>query len=513
MSKNENHPLLAFQVGGHGSKQDPYQIGMCAYRVIGEEGVNVNADDLHFNTGLSAATQQEKDSYGGMLDPATPVLIQRAYPGSPTCTVLGQVRNFPKAGTPMPGNMSLFPAHADGDMSLDGNGWSKPMENVPRKGPLEAKNEGGVKVLLAKDIGDHIPSLGNFKPHFQETFDQIGRRWEQFKNVATAETPFSNIINSNMLSQLPGQILSFASAFKGMSSQQKQKIQSSVPPDIYNMIEANLSTDVDDQIEDNKGFNNRIHAETFANNLVDLLCQCTTYSDIVAVKQRMYYDRTLHGLENLPEVEFRVNTGFGEVGIIIDAEGDYRENVSSEVVSAQQEFFNFLVGPENAFEDTAQFYGTIDNNVLTVNKMIYGNVVSGANNIVSGDNIPDSTFIARFETGTGNTGTYIINTSTRTTPNTIMTISSKQEQPQTESSSQNGGGGFPGMSAGSNFFGEASKLIGEIIPVLDPKGQAKIKQRLENMVKQAGGPNIVSGQHALQKVTHVWEKLSGLFPK
>lgn len=505
MNDKGNHPVIAFQVGGHGKNQDSSQTGMSKFRVIGTEGQNVLPDDLYFNPSLAPADQQSKDSYGGTLDPGTPVMVQPSYPGSPNFTVIGAIRGFPKIGTPMPGNKTLLPEFITGPNSE--NPWDQPLSGVFAKPQLKTENRGGKIVKVANAAQNYIPSSGNFKPHFGETFDEIGRRWEQFKNVPTAETPFSNIINSNMLSQLPGKVLSFASAFKGLSSQQKQRIQSSVSPDIYNMIEASLSSAVDDPTEEDKGFNNRVHEETFANNMVDLLCQCTSYNDIVAVKQQMYYDRTLHGLENLPEVEFRVNTGFGEVGIIIDADGEFRENVSSEVIASQQEFTNFLVGPENSFEDTAQFYGTIENDVLTVNRMLYGNVVSGANNILVGDNIPTSTYITRFDTGTGNTGTYIINTSTQTTPNTIITISTKQEQPETPSSSKNGGGGFPGMASGANFFGEASKLVGEIMPVLNPQGQAKVKKLLESITNQGGGQNTIIGQNDLVKgLVHVFDK-------
>lgn len=496
MNEKGNHPVIAVQVGGHGQNQDEYRIGMSKFRIMGTEGQNVLPNDLYFNTSISPADQQSKDTYGGTIDPGTPVLVQPSYPGSPNFTVIGAIRGFPKIGTPMPGNSELFRKFITGPNSE--NPWDQAI-NIFAKPPLKTENRGGKIVKVANAAQDFIPSSLNFKPHFGETFEEIGRRWEQFKNVPTAETPFSNIINSNMMSQLPGKVLSFASAFKSLTSQQKQRIQSSVPPEIYNMIEANLSSTMDEPTESDIGFNNRVHEQTFANNMVDLLCQCTTYADIVAVKQRMYYDRELHGLDQLPEIEFRVNTGFGEVGIIVDADGELRENVSSDVVASQQEFFNFLVGPENAYDDTAQFYGTIKNNILTVNRMLYGNVVSGVENLLVGDNIPDSTYITRFQTGRGNTGTYIINTSTQTTPNTIITIISKQEQPQTASSSKNGGGGFPGMASGANFFGEASKLVGEILPVLNPKGQAKIKSLLESITNQGGGPNKIIGQNDLVK--------------
>lgn len=512
MSEKGNHPVIGIHVAGHGKDKDSSGTGMGKYMIPGIHGQNVSPDDLNFIPSTCPADQQSKDTYGGTLFPSTPVLIQPAHNGSPNGVVLAMVRGFPDYNTTIPGNKNIFRQVAD-ELAQAGNRLSGNVEGTNRKGPRKTENRGGVPVVKADDSQPYSPILDNLKPHFGETYQEIGRRWEQFKNIPTAETPFSNIINSNMLSQLPGKVLSLASTFKSLTSQQKRKIQSSVTPQMYNMIEANLLSEVDDPTDIDIGFNNRIHGETFANNMVDLLCQCTSYTDIMEVKQRLLYERDLHGLDKLPEIEFRVNTGFGEVGIIIDADGELRENVSSEVIASQQEFSNFLVGPENSYKATAQFYGTIDNNILTVNKMAYGNVVSGIENILDGDNIPETTYVTKFETGTGGIGTYLINNTTKTTPNTIITIISKQEQPQTASSSKNGGGGFPGMASGSNFFGDAARLVGEILPVLDPQGQSRIKKLLESITNDAGGPNVVIGQNLLlngkQEVAKIGRFITG----
>jgi hypothetical protein len=278
------------------------------------------------------------------------------------------------------------------------------------------------------------------------------------------------------------------------------------------MIEAAFNSLTDIPTEIDVAFNNRVHQDTFANNMVDLLCQCTTFTDIVAVKEQLYYDRTLHGLENLPEVEFRIDTTFGEVGLIIDADGETRQNVSNAVIQAQNEFAGFLVGPDYDFDDIAQFYGTVANNVLSVNQMIYGNVVSGSANTLSGNGIVEGTYITQFLTGTGNTGTYIISANTTTLPNTIITIVAQDTKLKNTNSGggTGGGGGFPGMAGGSNFFGEASKLIGEILPVLNPQGQKKITQLMQKVVNGAGGPNVKMGQNeVVNGAKHVFEKIGG----
>lgn len=499
-----NHPVYAVQVGGHGQTKDPSQTGMSKYRRIGHEDQNVPVEHLYFNPSLAPADQKSKDTYGGTLDPATPVLVQPSYPGSQNFTVIGHVRGFPKVGQTVPGNNDIVGRYIN---DLSENPWNQQLQ-VFAKPVLQSITRGGKKVKVAGSPQNFIPSMNNFKPHFGETYDEIGRKWEQLKNVPTAATPFSNIVNGNMLSQLPGSVLSLASTFKSLSSSQKQRIRSSVPSeDIYFMIEAALGSATDDPTDIDLGFNNRVDANTFSNNLVDLLCQCTTFSDIVAVKEQMYYDKTLHGLENLPEVEFKVNTGFGEVGLIIDAYGEVRQNVSNAVLESQQSFSDFLVGPENDFEDEAQFYGTIVDNVLTVNRMIYGTIQAGKQNILSGDNIPKKSYITEFVTGTGNTGTYLVSSPTQTTPNTIITISIKQEKTRSSNSSRNGGGGFPGMSAGSNFFGDASKLVGEVLPVLNPKGQSKLKSLMESISDSGGGPNTIIGQNDLVKgLVHVFDK-------
>jgi hypothetical protein len=504
MATKDNHPILCTQVDGH-KNPDPAQLGNSKYRKVGLEAQNVPADHLYYLPSLTSADQESLDTYGGPVDPARTCLVQPAYEGSLNGVVIGAVKDFPMVGTTIPGNNDLY---GDAINRLSNNPWNQQLE-VFAKSTLKTEMRGGKMVKVAKGDQKYMPSMGNFKPYYQETFDEIGRRWEQFKNVPTATTPFTNIINGNMLSQLPGKIFSLASTFKGLSSGQKSKIQESVPPQVYQMIEASFGSLRDEPTEMDKGFNNRVHQETLANNMVDLLCQCSSFADIVAVKERLNYDRTLYGIENLPEVEFRVDSGFGEVGIIIDADGEARPNVSNAVIQSQQEFSGFLVGPDYDFDDIAQFYGTITSNTLTVSQMVYGNVVAGSANTLSGNGILEGTYIIRPLTGTGNTGTYAISTATTTLPNTIITIVAKNDTLKNTQSGGGGGGGggFPGMASGKNFFGEASKLIGEVMPVLNPKGQKKIMSLMKNVVESSGGPNVKIGQNGVvEGLKHVFEK-------
>lgn len=504
MTTKDNHPTIVVQVDGH-KNPDPAGLGNSKFRKVGLEASNVPADHLYYLPSLAPADQESRDTYGGPVDPGVACLMQPAYPGSPNGVICGQFKDSPRVGTTIPGNNDLM---WDALTKLSNNDWTKPLDNIFAKPGLKSIMRGGKMVKVPNPAEKYIPSSGNYKPYYQETFDEIGRRWEQFKNVPTATTPFSGMINSNMLSQLPGKVFSLASTFKGLTSSQKSKIQSSVSPEIYQTMNAIFESLRDEPTDIDIGFNNRVHPESLANNMVDLLCQCSTFTDIVAVKQQLYYDRTLHGLENLPEVEFRVDSAFGEVGIIIDAEGEARQNVSNSVLQAQQEFSGFLVGPDYDFDDIAQFYGSISSNILTVSQMIYGNVVSGSANTLSGNGIADGTFIIQFLTGTGNIGTYSINTTATTLPNTIITIVAKDDKLKNTSSGGGGGGGggFPGMASGKNFFGEASKLIGEVMPVLNPQGQKKIKSLMEKVVGSGGGPNVKIGQNDLVKgVKHVFE--------
>lgn len=493
---------------------DPYACGMTKVRSY-TQGLAVPTDHLYFIPNLIPNDQKSKDTYGGVPIHSLALVQKSNIPGSPNAIILGQLGNMPTPDMGVGGGAPLS-GPAVNSPTLNNNPANQPLDNYA-KPEIVRKQRGGRTVREPQYNKQYVPADDFFKPFYRKTYDEIGRKFEEYKNIPTAETPSSSIMNPAMLSQLPGQIMSLASMFKGLSGSQKNKIKESVPPETYLMIEATFNTMTDETLSQEKSFTNRLESGTFANNAVDLLCQCTTYEDIIITKQILLTDPEIRGVNKLPEVEFKTQSVFGEVGIIVDGYGNARENVSPEVAAAQKAWTDEFVGTNYNYETTAQFYGHITNNVLTVSKMAFGEILLGANNILQGANVSPGSFVTTFVSGnTGQEGIYNVNIPSTTFPNTLITIITQAQQQQPAAGGGGGGGGgagFPGMSGAQNFFGEASKLISEILPVLDPKGQQRVTQLIEKLKTSApGAKGVLAGNQLTAKaVQYAFSKAGGFF--
>lgn len=481
---NENSPIYASLVRGMGQQdQDQTKTNLIGVRQIGPQWSGVSPDHINMVPSLIPARWRDQKTCSGPPDPGSSLVFNQAYPGSLNGYCSGMFPDFPKMGTPMPGGTDIQLPGITVPQSL--NDVTQPLQGTHTKSDPTVRKRSDVPVKgEPQQPKPYIPfNEVNYKPHYGRPFSERGAPWQAEKNIPTAETPFSNLLNSNMFSQLAGKALSLASTFKGLSGQQKQKIKDSVSEDMFNIINATLDTAVDGGDDGLPLPSNRVDPETFSNNLVDLLCQCSTYSDVVSVMGRMRDDVSLQGKDKLPPIEFKSQSGFGEVGIIIDGFGEVTQNVSSEVLAAEQEFSNFVSQGTNKTTPVAKFYGQISGNTLTVTNMSFGKLEVGPDYEIFGTDVTDDTHVVRINTGNGLEGIYDLNFSSQTLSNVTMVMVKNEvrEQPASGGGGGGGGGGLVGTIPGQNFFGEASKLIGEIVPVLDPKGSKKIQQLLQKI--------------------------------
>lgn len=141
------------------------------------------------------------------------------------------------------------------------------------------------------------------------------------KSIETAVQQAASIINPSMLSQLPGQIMSIASMFKGMSDDQKQRAKSSMSEDVAEGFESmiNLIQTADGSSSFVTG--HRCNTEVYMENCIDLLSQCTNLSDLYDCMHRIQHDKKIRGLETLPKAKIKSESAFGTFSYDMDAEG------------------------------------------------------------------------------------------------------------------------------------------------------------------------------------------------
>lgn len=105
--------------------------------------------------------------------------------------------------------------------------------------------------------------------------------------------------------------------------------------------------------------------------------------------------------------------GTGGSGIVIVAYPDVYPNLTS-ITSGLR-------------VNSAQFQGTINGTILTVNSIVYGKIVVGAP--ITGSNVLANTYISGRITGTGGLGTYYVSETSFTNPNITLTTTGSASTP------------------------------------------------------------------------------------
>lgn len=380
-----------------------------------------------------------------------------------------------------------------------------PLPNIagPTDPPIEEIRTGsGVKKpqyrpFITNQHGTSIP----MHPTHGKPYSEKGHKWQQHKGIPTATAAFASIMNlAGMIAGLAGSAISTKNTFSSLSNTQQQQIKANTTPEVYEIIKAHFSTATDiAETEGSITLTGRVHQETFANNMVSLLCNCKSYVDVIDCMQRLKSDPVLQGKDKIPVQEFPIASMFGQNGLIIDGYGDSKLNVSPQAAAAESTFMSYLKGDVASVVPVAAFYGRINANTLTVSSMVFGDIKRGANNIISGLDVASNTYVVSYGTGTGFAGTYTVNQPSNTYPNTYMTILGYAQKSNNANQQPGGGGGggggaMPiGMVPGMNFFGQAAQLIGEVLPTLSPgKGAA-----LASMINAAGQPpSVIPGNLA-----------------
>lgn len=517
MSQDNDRIRIASIIGGF-NKKGQSGTGEQPVREPGIHGMDVLGQNLPH---IPRMTRPNAIDSQGL--PSQSVILNKlnAGPGSTLSVIAGYIADSPKVGSVPMGTTDIFnmnftgtAAQDDVTMPLDLRGFESPT-SVSRDG-VPGKSTLGAKPLIPIDVA----SKGH---HIGQGADDRNVYWEQKNDISTAETPFGSIPSLSMLRGLPGQVLSLASTFKGLTSSQKQRIQAKTTPEMYRMIESNMNDAVDVGNFQTVSLGSRVHQETFSENMVDKLSNCTSYNDLMNCMHDLRSNTELHGKDKLPTVEYKVKSLHGDVGLIIDGHGAYKQNVSAEVAKAQAEFSEFITQGVDQVEILSKFEGQIKANVLSVIHVDFGKLAKGNTYFIEGLDVTDNTHIIKINTGTtDNVGIYYLSETSNTKPNTEMVLYKLKKNPERKDNGGGGGsglGGMVGMIPGQNMFGEASKLIGEVLPVMNPASSARVKgllQSLQGQTTKSALDSITHGKpvfagNAVKKATNIAAKFAGRF--
>lgn len=298
--------------GGHINEPHPAEAHNLKVIDPIRHGPNINHKDLPFISSMRSATQSDLETNDPAPEPGTMVYVMSTTGEPSGRVVLGQPNGQNTPGG-VSGNLDLLSFWPQIEQQVTGKLKSEGFQKASRD---------GVEVREPKDGEEWKHALTKGLPTHAAIFPLAGTILPAVKQIETAVQQFAGILNSNMLSQLPGQMMSLASMFGKMNSSQKSRAKQNMPPEVSDAFDSmlNLLQTADGSGQFATGM--RVNDEVFLENAADLLSQVTNLSDLSTVMRRLQTDASIRGLDKLPKVKIQSDTAFGTFSFDMDAEGN-----------------------------------------------------------------------------------------------------------------------------------------------------------------------------------------------
>lgn len=348
--------------GGHHEDPAPNQSGDQRLYDPLNHGNDVDLEHTSFSSKMISSAQTGQQGFPGIMDPGTLVYVLKIA-GEAGGIILGQ------------GNSLLNTQEgSEGGQSLMGNKFNeiKNTELDVRIPPtIEETEEDGVKIRKAKEKDQkHNFGLMDGLPVHGALFEMTGFRLPEIRNVPTAKQTNDGMMTQDMMSQLPGQIMSLGQMFQGLMGKKgggggagggnyvpqvttppannaMSRIQASLTPRMAAAVNS-VSTLVQG-METRNGtaflVGNVVHEPTYLKNAEVLLKQANTIEDLISTLQRLQHDETLFGHEYLNDCVFSLNTAFGVCTQTINFKGDFSVEYSSNAMNNINTFSNTVTSP------------------------------------------------------------------------------------------------------------------------------------------------------------------------
>ena len=313
-------------VVGRGGKQDQFpdqtENGLKQVALITHNFPNtVGLEHLALSTQIKPLTAEDQCSYQGEPDYGTQVYGFHET-GRNDCVILGGTNEtFQTGGTP--GNANLL----DGFSSY----FSKP-DGRQRPPDFKEVMKNGAKIREIVEKGDWMHNLLQGLPTHGALSAISGIKMPEIDQIPTAVQKFNNILSAEAIQQIQSVAATLGQVLQKIASAASSgAMTANMPPEVKQAFTSMVNLMQSGNITETAGslYANRVHPETFANNAVTLLSQATTISDLNAAMEQLLYDKSLHGLDQVPSITINVETAFGNDSIVITGTGNVTSQMSN----------------------------------------------------------------------------------------------------------------------------------------------------------------------------------------
>lgn len=300
-------------VGGHLNDKSPDEDGnMKTVDPLRQSFSGHPHDELPFITMLRSPTMRNQEETAFPPDPGTCVAVSWST-GDPTSAIVLGMPNEINKSQSVAGNQTVLQHLIKASQYKTGKITSKGSKTTTERGAVVKNTVDGKEWAhqLSEGLATHVA----WHPLAGQVLNQI-------KQIDTAIKQFANIPGLSAMGNLPGQLMNLSSLFQNMTEKQKKQATANMDPlvqkGMMNMLELMAETDVGGMfISDG-----RVHQETLVNNAIQLFSQATSIPDVIDILQRLRSDISLHGHENLENLEITIEGVHGNVTMFIDATGN-----------------------------------------------------------------------------------------------------------------------------------------------------------------------------------------------
>jgi len=299
----------------------------------------VKLDHLAFSTTMRSPTKHEQTSFPGVMDPGSLVYCWKK-PGDNQVLILGQANDLANYENRSPGNSDLMGNPIMQEL------LKRKIKIMPPP-DIEDGEERGVKIKKIKEKEEEWShSMLKGLPTHGAMFSLAGFRLPENKDVPTAKQEFKKIMTQDMLKDLPGTAMSLgkmfksmmggkggggaggggsggagggsgggtSSSFPGVYNANGASVLSGLPPQLQNaVLSAAALTQVYETGESSSfSTSGRVEANVYMNNAVSLLSQITSVDDLMSTLDRLQYDESLFGLDQMNCVTYTIDTYWGK---------------------------------------------------------------------------------------------------------------------------------------------------------------------------------------------------------
>ena len=345
--------LYGIVVGGHDEDPAPDQSGNMRIYFPGLHGKDVKKEHLAFSSRIMSPTKGSQQEFPGGLDPGTLVIALKDT-GSNYCQILGIANDRNLSDERIPGNSDLMQFIA-------------PLlnQNLRVRTPpqIYETNEGGVRVRKVRERGYHNHNVLRGLPTHGALYNLSGAPVPRVSGVSTSKQAFDNLLTGNILSAIPGIVMSLGSMFNMLqSSGLLNGVLSKVPRGVGIAIQSMNSLIQTIETTEGAGFNvgGRVHQQTFMNNAVKLLGQAKNLSSVVSALGRLQSDPRLFGTENLTNSIVNSALSFGASQLSVSASGSIMRFLPPQTKQAigtamkAIKLFNSVYPGQSLFGDSAE---------------------------------------------------------------------------------------------------------------------------------------------------------------